>query len=156
MAVVGPALPALGIIGGGSQVVGAALVAATVGAGIVSIQQTRAAGKIAEAQADINSKAEGDKARDREIDRRKQLLRAISSQVASAGASGVAFDEGSPEQIARLDIEEARDDSLIDTANTKQRQRGLKLQGRAARVQANTRAFASLIDTAKDTAGLLI
>jgi hypothetical protein len=108
-----------------------------------------------QAQAEINANAEGDAARARETQRKKLLLRAISSQVAEAGASGIRFSEGSPEQIARLDIDESRRDIEFDRANTLQRQRGLRSQGRAARIAGNARAASTLLDTAGRAADIL-
>lgn len=148
-------VPIATAVGGGSAAAGAVILsaaAATVGAGVISAQQSRAAGKIAEAQSNIDANAEGDAARQRAILRKKNLLRAISSQQAAAGAAGVAFSEGSPAAIARLDIDESRMDLDVDRANTRQRQRGLRAQGRAARLQGNAQAATTLLDTASNTA----
>lgn len=152
-------IPFLTTVGGGSVATGAILTGAavaTVGSGVISAQQSRAAGRMQQAQAEINANAEGDAARERETQRKKLLLRAISSQVAEAGASGIRFSEGSPEQIARLDIDESRRDIEFDRANTLQRQRGLRSQGRAARIAGNARAASTLLDTAAKATDILV
>lgn len=147
----------LATVGGGSVATGTIIVssaALATASGIQSARATRKAGKVAEAQSKIDAAAEGDAARQREIDRKQKLLRAISTQVAQAGAAGVRFEEGSPAAIARLDIEEANRDLRIDRANTRQRERGLIAQGRAARSAANAEANKTLLDTAGRVGGL--
>lgn len=116
--------------------------------GIKQAELQRFAGKVEEAQSVIDAAAEGDAARNREINRKKNLLRAISSQQAKAGAAGVAFTEGSPARIAELDIEKATEDLLIDTANTRQAQRSRLSQGRAARFVGKQQSDIVLLDTA--------
>ena len=144
------AVPILASIGGGSAATGAVLLgsaALTVGAGVASARQSRAAGRIAEAQANIDANAEGDAAREREIQRKRLLMRAISSQSARAAAGGVAL-EGSPARIAALDIDEANRDLLVDRANSLQRQKSLRAAGRAARTQGSNQGMVTLLDTA--------
>jgi hypothetical protein len=151
-------IPFFEFVGGGSALTGAVLTgaaAATVGAGVIAADQARAAGRIAEAQAEIDAAAEGDAGREREIQRKKLLMRAISSQIAQAGAAGIAFEEGSPAQLAQLDIDEAGRDTEIDTANVSARQRGLRSQGRAARVTSRTQSNITLLDTAARAATIL-
>lgn len=114
---------------------------------------TRAAGKAQEIETQIAAKSEGDAARQREIQRKKNLLRAISSQTASAAAAGVSL-EGSPMSLINLDIAESKEDYDIDSVNTKTRQRALRFQGSNARTGANAAANASLLDTAGRTAGM--
>lgn len=144
-------VPVLAAVGGGSATAGAILLgaaAATVASGVISAQQSRAAGKMKEAQSKIDANAEGDAAREREIKRKRNLLRAISSQQAAAAAGGVSFSEGSPAAIGRLDISQANRDARIDNANTKQKQQALRQRGRAARIQGNAQSAMTLLDTA--------
>ena len=122
--------------------------------GAMKANLQRKAGKITEAQSEIDASAEADDAKQREINRKKLLLRAISSQQAAAGAAGVAFSEGSPARIAQLDIEQATDDLFIDRAGSLQRQRGLRSQGRAARQLGKTQSNVTLLDTAVKVATL--
>ena len=119
-----------------------------IGSGIQKAELQRFAGKVEEAQSVIDAAAEGDAARQREILRKKNLLRAISSQQAKAGAAGVAFTEGSPARIAQLDIDEATEDLLVDTASTRQAQRQRLSQGRIARFVGKKKSDITLLDTA--------
>ncbi len=119
-------------------------------AGVLKADLQRFAGKVDETQSVIDAAAEGDAGRNREITRKKNLLRAISSQQAKAGAAGVAFSEGSPARIAQLDIDEATDDLLIDTASTRQAQRQRLTQGRIARFVGKRKSTLTLLDTAAE------
>lgn len=151
-------VPIATAVGGGSAAAGATLLATAAVAGasaVESARMQRRAGAISEAQSEIDAKAEGDAARQREIQRKRGLLRAISSQVARAGATGVAF-EGSPRNIAQLDIDEANDDLLVDRANTRARQRGLRGQGRAARIIGRTNARNTLTQATVDIGRSLV
>lgn len=151
-------VPIAAAVGGGSAAAGAvtlAAAAATVGAGVMQARATRAAGKAQETETQIAAQAEGDAARQREIQRKRNLLRAISSQAASAAAAGVAL-EGSPTSLINLDIAEAKEDYDVDSLNTKTRQRALRFQGSNARIGANAAANASLLDTAGRTAGMFL
>lgn len=144
------AAPFFAAIGGGSVTTGVVLTAtaaASVATGVASAKAAKAAGKHAEAQSGIDANAEGDAAREREVQRKKDLARAFSSQVAQAGASGIAF-AGSAAQIANIDIAEAARDTTIDTATTKQRQQALRAQGRAARFFGDTKSAVTLADSA--------
>ncbi len=149
-------IPALAAVGGGSAAAGAVVLAsAAVGVytGVQSSRLAKIAGRDAEAQSEIDAAAEEDSAKGREIRRKKNLARAISSQLNQAGGN-VAFDEGTPAQIAQLDIDEAEFDRLTDTANSRQRARGRRSQGRAARFAGDTQANITLLDTAAKTATL--
>jgi hypothetical protein len=137
-------------IGGGSVAAGATILATaalSTYAGVTAAREQRRAGRFAEAQSEIDAKAEGDAARQREIERKRGLMRALSSQVASAGAAGVGV-EGSLARIAQLDIARSREDIDIDTANTRARQSALRQQGRVARAAGRTSARLTLLDTA--------
>ena len=116
--------------------------------GVKEAELQRFAGKVEQLQSVIDAAAEGDAARNRAILRKKNLLRAISSQQAKAGAAGIAFSEGSPARIAQLDIDEATEDLLIDTASTRQAQRQRLAQGRAARFVGKQKSTITLLDTA--------
>ena len=120
--------------------------------GAITAQEQSRAGKISLVQSRIDANAEGDAAREREILRKKQLRRALSSQLAEAGATGVKFTEGSPARIAQLDIEAAERDLAIDTATSKQRRRALISQGKSARAASKAQATVTLLDTAADVA----
>ena len=149
------ALPLLATIGGGSALAGGTILGtAAIGAatGIAGARSERKAGEFQEGQARIDAAAEGDAARTREIERKRLLLRAIASQQAAAGAGGISLGEGSPAVAARLDIDRANTDLLIDTANVRQRQRNLFAQGRAARISGTARRNVGLLGTISSTA----
>lgn len=154
------AIPA--IIGGGSAAVGMATLAtaaaavATVATGVSSARASRAAGKAQQAETEIAARAEGDAARQREIERKKNLMRAISSQQAFAGAAGVSARTGSPASLINLDIAEANADRDVDNLNSKTRQRALRFQGANARAAGNAAARTTLLDTTARTAGMFL
>jgi hypothetical protein len=126
------------------------LIATTVGTGLYSAQQQKAAGKAASAEAQIAANREGDAARAREIERRRALLRAISSQNAAAGAGGVSVNEAT----LGADLMYATDDLMTDRSNTLQTQSLLRLQGSNAKRAGKVGAFTTLLDTAGSTAAL--
>lgn len=147
-----PAVPVLATIGGGSAVTGGIILGATVASAGLAINQNLQEGRIAKAEADIKVNAEGDAARQREIDRKRALQRSISARQAEAGARGVAFSEGSAAAITNLDISELQDDLQVDRANTRQRQAMLRSQGRAAKMASRAKAVGTLLDTVKGVA----
>ncbi len=111
----------------------------------IQVDQQQRAGEIVEAQSEIDANAERDSAVQDEIQRKKKLAQALSSQLAESASMGIAF-EGSPARMAQLDIDEANRDLEITTATSAQRQRALRLQGRNARVVANAASATTLID----------
>lgn len=68
-----------------------------------SAMQQRSAGKIAEMEAKTEAKQIETAAAAREADRKEDLARALASQAAGAGASGIVF-EGSPLSVLEEDI----------------------------------------------------
>lgn len=126
------------------------LIATTVASGVYSAQQQKAAGKAANAEAQIAANREGDAARGREIERRRALLRAIASQNAAAGAGGVSVNEAT----LGADLMYATDDLMTDRSNTLQTQSLLQLQGSNAKRAGKVGAFTTLLDTAGSTAAL--
>lgn len=121
-------------------------------AGVASAAQTRKAGIVASNEAKMEAKQEGDAARAREIERRRDLLRAIANQNARAGAMGVTTG-GSIGGMIKSDINDARNDLLVDTANTRNRQRALRIGGRNSVKAGNAAAVSSLLDTAAKAYG---
>jgi hypothetical protein len=126
------------------------LIATTAASGVYSAQQQKAAGKAANAEAQIAANREGDAARGREIERRRALLRAIASQNAAAGAGGVAVNAAT----LGADLMYATDDLMADRSNTLQTQSLLRLQGSNAKRAGKVGAFTTLLDTAGSTAAL--
>jgi hypothetical protein len=123
------------------------LAVTTVASGAASAALQRRSGKLQEIQYKENAKQEGDAAKQREIDRKRNMLRALASQNAAAGASGADF-AGSLQNIARVDIERAATDLNTDRTNTSRRTRVLNASGKEAARSGDIAAAGSLIDTA--------
>lgn len=140
-------VPALAAVGGGSAVAGGIAVAG-LAAGVYSGIQTYQAGQAQKAQLQAQAKTEGVAATQREIERRRNLIRALASQNAQAGAAGITTD-GSVGAIARSDINDAQNDLLYSTANSDARQRALRGQASNAARIGTAGAATSLLDTAQ-------
>lgn len=121
---------------------------AVAGAG-VSAYSSISAGNAANDQAKKASAQEADAARGREIERRRQLVAALSSQNAAAGAAGVKPNAA----IAGADIAYERQDSLFDTVNTGRSQDILRSRGRNAMTGGYLKASSSLLGSASDIYG---
>lgn len=118
----------------------------TVASAVVAAGRMRRAGAEQEIQYKQAALQEGDDAREQQIQRRRQLLRALASQTASAGAGGVEFS-GSIATAARRDIEDAASDSLISDVNSKRKTRMLMASGRASRRAGDIAAASSILDS---------
>lgn len=118
----------------------------TAAVGVGGAVMQRNAGIAQSHQMKAQAAREGDAARQREIERKRTLLRALSNQSARAGAGGVALD-GSLASIARADIRDATNDLLIDRSNTRSKQNELISGAKNARSQGNMGAAVSLFDT---------
>ncbi len=138
-------VPALAAIGGGSALTGG-LIAATAVVGGISAKAQYDAGKISEAEYKLQAKQEGDAARAREIERKRGLLRALSTQNAQAGAQGVAI-QGSNAAIANRDIKDFSNDMMYDRVNTKTAQRILRSRGSNSARMGAVGAITSLVDS---------
>ena len=141
-------VPILAAAGGGSAVAGA-LTIASAGLGVMQAYQQQQIGKVERAGYELERKQAGDAARGREIERKRDLLKALATQAATAGAQGVAM-QGSNVGIAMADIRQARNDLLTDTANTKTQQRILRTRGINAQRAGNANAITSLVKSASD------
>jgi len=129
----------------------AALLGASVLAGGAAAYQTMEAGKQAKGQYKEQAKQEADAARQREIDRRRDLVRAIASQSAAAGAAGVSTVSGTGlAGIAQYDINQSRRDSLVDRVNTGRSRNMLLKAGKNAKTMGGIGAATSLLDSAVD------
>lgn len=124
-----------------------ALAAIALGSGALAAGMQYRSGKQQELVYKQEAKQEGDAAKQREIDRKRNLLKALASQRASAAAMGAEFS-GSLGNLARVDIEEAADDLLVDQVNSSRRQRALRLSGREASAAGSAAAAGSLLDSA--------
>jgi hypothetical protein len=132
----------------------ATLLVSTIAAGAGGAIMQRNAGIVQSQQMKAEAVKEGDGARQREIERKRNLLRALSHQSANAGASGVTLD-GSLAGIARADIRDATNDLLVDRSNTRSRQNALRTGAKNAKRQGSLGAAVSLFDTGAKVAGQL-
>jgi hypothetical protein len=132
-----------------------AMAALTVASGAREAQGQRASGRIAATEHDIAARTEGDAARQREIERKRNLMRAISSQVARAGAAGADASHGSLAAAMEFDIRQAREDSAVDTVNTQTRQRLLQARGANTREAGRAAARGTILDTATQAFDIL-
>jgi hypothetical protein len=124
--------------------------ASVVGAG-ASALGTYQAGQAAKAQYRMQAKQEADAARGREIDRRRDLIRAIASQAATAGAMGASTRSGTGlAGIAQYDINQANRDAISDRVNTGRMRNMLLKAGKNAASTGGIGAAASLLDSAVD------
>lgn len=114
-----------------------ALAAAGTGA---AVQSSRRAGQQAQVDSQDQARAEADNARGRELERRRALVQALSSQ-AAAGAGAV----GAYSAIARRDIKDATNDLAAGSINSQRTINSTLSRGRAARRGANAEATTSLL-----------
>lgn len=119
---------------------------------IVQFQQTKAAGKIAQGEAEVAAKQEELAAVQREGDRKNRLAEALASQNASAGARGVAAFEGSPLTILQEDIRREEKATERDIFQTKLKTMTIRARGALARKQAKTAASIGLLRSVEEKA----
>jgi hypothetical protein len=119
----------------------------TVATGVLGYQASVNAGKLSEIEASQKAQQESDAAKEREIDRKRRLVRAISNQTATAAARNIDISSGSARAVALSDIRAAERDQLGDTVNTSRRRRSLLFQGSQAAAQGRLQGAASLLDT---------
>lgn len=119
---------------------------------IVQFQQTKAAGKIAQGEAEVAAKQEELAAVQREGDRKNRLAEALASQNASAGARGVAAFEGSPLTILQEDIRREEKATERDVFQTKLSAMTTRARGSLARKQASTAANIGLLRSVEEKA----
>lgn len=140
-------VPALAYVGGGSAVAGGVTLATLAAGAYAGIEQKKA-GDAQAAQYKAEAKTEAAAAAQREVERRRNLIRALASQNAAAGAAGIQTD-GSVEAVARRDIRDSQNDLLYSNLNTQARQRALRSQASNAQRAGRTAAVTSLMDTGR-------
>lgn len=116
-----------------------------------SVEQKNA-GIVRSEELKMQAAAEGDQARQQEIERRRNLVRALATQNARAGAAGVETG-GSIGSMARTDIRDASNDLLSGQVNSGNRIRMLTSQAGNARRAGKAAATTTLLDTAGTIAG---
>lgn len=123
---VGAATAATGLFGGASLLSTLSQVA-SVGSTLASIGSTVAAGEAQSRDIKIQAKAEEFNARNREIERKRNLVRSLALQNVRAGASGITSGFGSSAQAIQLeDISRFELDQSSDAFSTTQRVNQLK------------------------------
>lgn len=132
---------------GGMSVGGALALGGTVAAGLMSAKAASDAGKAQQYELQAQARTEATAAKGREVERRRDLIRALSSQNAAAGVGGVELG-GSIGGMIRRDIRDASNDLLTEGSNLASRQAAMRARGQNAVREGNTRAIGSLLDTA--------
>ncbi len=120
---------------------------------IVAFKQKKAAGKIAQGEAEVAAKQEELAAVQREGDRKNRLAEVLASQNASAGARGVAAFEGSPLTILQEDIRKEEKATQRDIFQTRLKTMTIRARGALARRQATTGANIGLLRSVEEKAG---
>lgn len=154
MAFLAPLAPLLASIGGGSAVAGGVMLGTTLASGAMSAISARNAGIAQDQQYKYQAYTEGLAAKQREIERRRDLLRSLSSMNAQAGVGGVETG-GSIGGIIMRNIRENQNDLLTNDANLSATRSALRAAGANAKQAANTQAALSLLDTAKNVYGMM-
>jgi hypothetical protein len=144
----GPLVPVLAGIGGGSAVAGG-ITLATAAVGVYSAIEQQRAGQALNAEKKAEAVREADAARQEEIERRRGLMAVLAQRSAAAGAAGITTD-GSVGALTRRDIRDNRNDLAISNVNVAAKQRALRAQGRNAVRVGRANAASSLLDSAKD------
>lgn len=144
-----PAIAAAAKAAGSYVAANAGTIAAVAGAGLsaYSMYQT---GQQQSAAAKLAAEQETLAARDKEIERRRALIRSLSSRAAEAGASGLTTSSGSQAALALSDIGTAGRDRLAENATSAARKNALNTDARYARRIGTTRAMSSLLDAGSD------
>lgn len=114
--------------------------------GALAVKGQHDAGVATDQQNKFQARTEADAAKGREIARRQDLMRALSTQNAAAGAGGVETS-GSIGGTARTDIKQNRQDLMYDAAGVGSRRSALLAAGSNARLSGNLAAAGSLFDT---------
>ena len=123
------------------------LAGATAATGAYSAVASHNAGIEASNQTKMQARTDADAAAQRELERRRSLMRSLASQNAAAGAGGVETS-GSIGGMIRSDIRYNQNDLSIDAANNSARQQALASQARAEKRRGDAGAVTSLLDTA--------
>lgn len=102
------------------------------------------AGQAQEVQYQMQAQQEADAAKDRELQRKQQLIAAIASQRATRGAQGITM-AGSPAGMIQSDIDSYSYGSTLDAANTSMAQQQYLTSGKYAAKSGYTSAANTLL-----------
>lgn len=142
------------LLAGGAGAAGAGIGLGSIlgiGASGLSILGTFQGAKAQKQQYMAQAKREEIEARQREIDRRQNLLRAIASQNAARGAQGIVGNQGSPAAMLRTDEQASYFDSTVNAANAEYRTGTSRANAAIASRQGTFDAASSLLDFAGRT-----
>lgn len=114
-------------------------------ADVASFGATRAGGKIARGDLEVQAKQEEAAGVQRESDRKERLIEALASQNATAGSRGVAAFEGSPLSIMEEDVRRESVATKRDIFQTELRVKSLRAKGLVAEKQAKSAAAIGLL-----------
>lgn len=117
----------------------------------ISFGQQRAAGDIAKAESEVEAAQIETAAASREADRKSDLARAVASQSAGTGASGISF-EGSPLSVLQEDIRREEEATERDVLQSRLGAKAARTRGKVAKDQARSLAVTSLLKTASSAA----
>ena len=116
-----------------------------IGTSLLQAGQKISAGSIAGGEAKIAAKQEELGAIQREGDRKSRLAEALASQIAGAGAKGIAAFEGSPLTILEEDIKTEERATERDILESRLKSIALKARGKVTRKQATAGALIGLV-----------
>jgi hypothetical protein len=119
---------------------------------LASAKQARVAGEIKQAESETESKQIETAAAQREADRKDRLARAVASQSASAGASGIEF-QGSPLTVLEEDMRREDVATERDVLQTRVGAAASRLRGSVARSQGRAQSNLLLFQGASRVAG---
>ena len=117
------------------------------GSAAISSQQQITAGRIKNFESRVEADQIEAAASSREADRKEDLARAIASQSAGAGASGISL-QGSPLTVLEADIEAEERATGRDLFQARLGKQAARTRGRTAERTARNRATVSLLKTA--------
>lgn len=123
------------------------IAAVSAAAGTAGAVMSIRAGNAQASQAKMQARSEADSAKQQEINRRQQLLRALATQNAAAGAAGIQTD-GSFGAGLRRQINQNQNDLLTIDSNNSSRQAQLAAYASNARAAGIGGAVTSVLDGA--------
>jgi len=123
------------------------LVGATVVGGAIQAKAAYDSGKFQESMYKEQAKAEKDALKQREIERKRRLINALSLQTVHSAKGNIDPGSGSRLAITKSDVQQAQLDSFADQYRTSRSRNLLIAQGGAARRAGTYGAIGSLADT---------
>ena len=124
-----------------------------IASGVTSAAQQRTAGQIADLESKTRAKQIETQAAAREADRKERLARAVSSQVARGGTTGIAF-EGSPLSVLAEDVRREKEATQRDDLMTQVNVMAERAKGKVAKSQARGAAIMGLLQTGATAASI--